>query len=81
MTHSLLAFTPLLDPLDIHESWWITLVTLALGISIAYKAIRLPDLSRFWRGVLIMTTQITLGMVALSAAVYIVVELIVHRLA
>lgn len=76
----MLAFVPLLDPLDLHESWWVTLVPLALGISIAYKAVRMADLARFWRDVALMTVQILLGMVAMAVGAYLLVEVIARAL-
>jgi len=70
----LLAYTPFIDPLDLHEWWWLTLGPLALGISIAYKAVRVPDFTRYWREVGVMTVQIILGMIGLSIFVYLLIE-------
>lgn len=72
-------YRPFLDPLDLHEAWWYTLIPLALGISMAYKAVRLEDLSRFWKQSLLMTVQTVLGMIGLAVIAFIVVELIVYR--
>lgn len=72
-------YRPFLDPMEIHEYWWLTLIPLALGISMAYKAIRLEDLSRFWGQALLMTAQVVAGMIGLAIAAYLVVELIVYR--
>ena len=74
----MLAYTPFLDPLDLHALWWLTMAPLALGISIVYKAIRVGDLRHYWRGVLVMTLQVLLGMVALAAGTFVVVELIAY---
>jgi hypothetical protein len=76
----MLAYTPFLDPLNLHDHWWFTLIPLALGISMAYKAVRLHDLRHFWKQSLVMTVQVILGMVGLAAVVFIVVELIVPRI-
>ncbi len=70
----LLAYTPFVDPLDLHDVWWLTLAPLALGISIAYKAVRVPTLEEFWKGVLVMTAQIIMGMIGLGVLVYLVIE-------
>ena len=76
----MIAYTPFLDPLDLHDWWWLTIAPLALGISIVYKAIRVHDLKDFWLGVLVMTLQVLLGMVALAAGTYVLVEMIVYRM-
>ncbi len=76
----MLAYTPFLDPLDLHDWWWLTIVPLALGISIVYKAIRVGDLRHYWRGVLVMTLQVLLGMVALAVGIFAIVELIAYGL-
>jgi hypothetical protein len=65
---ALLAYRPLLDPLDLHDAWFWLLLPLALLIAIAYKAVRVPDLSQFWRQTLLFTAQIVLGIVGLFAA-------------
>lgn len=40
-----LLFRPFLDPIELHGLWWVLLFPLALGISVVYKAVRLPDAS------------------------------------
>lgn len=71
----LLAWRPFLDPLDLHEYWWAFLVPLALGISVAYKAVRLRDLGApYWRAVAVMTAQIVLAMVMLGIATFLLLE-------
>ena len=70
---SLLAFTPLLYPIDAHRFWWLLLVPLAILISVVYKALRLPSLGRYPLGVAIMTMQVLGGMFLLGAAAYIFV--------
>lgn len=72
-------YRPFLDPLPLHDVWWLTLIPLALGISVAYKAIRVSDMSRYWRQVGLMTAQIIAGMIGLAAIVFIVVEIIATR--
>ncbi len=71
-----LAWIPFLEPMTwFHRWWYLLLIPLALGISIAYKAIRVQTLRGFWLQVLIMTSQIVLGVVALGLAVALFVEL------
>lgn len=68
------AWRPFIDPLDLHALWWVLLIPMALGVSVVYKAVRVRDLSRYWREVAIMTTQIVLAMILLGAAVYLFIE-------
>lgn len=73
-----LAYRPFIDPIDAwlpwaHDAWFVLLIPLALGISIAYRAVRAEDFSRYWLSVLKMTAQVILGMVALTLAGYIFV--------
>jgi hypothetical protein len=65
-----LAWRPFLDPMNLHAWWWAFLLPLSLGISIAYKAVRVADLRDYPRQVLVMTAQIILGMVLLGIAAY-----------
>lgn len=69
-----LAYTPFLDPIHLHESSYLLIIPLALGIAIAYKAMRLDELRDYPRQVLIMTVQIVAGMIALGLAAFLLVE-------
>jgi uncharacterized membrane-anchored protein len=75
-----LAWRPFLDPIDAHGVWYLFLVPLALGISIAYKAVRVGDMRSYWKDVAVMTTQIILAMIALAIASYVIILVIVPRL-
>lgn len=72
------AWRPFLEPIDLHEHWWWTLLALALGISIAYRAVRVDTFVGYWKRVLAMTIQIVGGMMLLAALVYVVVEVLVR---
>lgn len=78
---ALLAWRPFIDPLEVHAAWWLFLVPLALGISLAYKAVRLPTLEHYWRQVGLMTAQIVLAMVLLGAATFLFIEYLVPLIA
>ncbi|MFM9995952.1 MAG: hypothetical protein ACKVU4_09135 [Phycisphaerales bacterium] len=67
------SWRPFLDPLDLHAAWWLFLIPLAFGISVTYKAVRLPTLDRYWRGVAAMTAQIVGAMILLGIASYLFV--------
>jgi hypothetical protein len=77
----MLAWRPFLDPLQLHQYWWAFLVPLSLGISIAYKAVRLHDLRHYWREVAVMTAQIVLAMILLGIAMFIFLEFLLPALA
>lgn len=66
----LIAWRPFLEPMDLHGVWYLLLVPLALGMSMAYKAVRVGTLDRYWREVLTMTVQIVLSMIGLGLAAY-----------
>lgn len=71
-------YRPFIDPLNLHNWWWALIVPLALGVSVAYKAVRLPNLDRYWREVGVMTLQVLLGMAALAAALWLLIEVYVR---
>lgn len=77
-------YTPFIDPLPLHDGWWLTIVPMAFLISVAYKAVRVPETERYFaayaKQVALMTVQMVGGMVALATVVYMVVEVIVPRL-
>jgi len=72
-----LAYRPFLDPIDAH-SWWLFLsLPLVFGIAVAYKAIRLPTLTHYWRQVFKMTTQVMAAAILMCVALYVLVEVAV----
>jgi hypothetical protein len=71
-------YTPFVDPLDLHDYWWFTIMPLAFGISLAYKSVRLHDLSRVWPQTFLMTAQVVAGMIGLAVAAFLIVEVIVY---
>ncbi len=75
-----LAWRPFLDPLDLNAYWYFLLIPLALGISIAYKAVRVRNMDRYWANVLTMTAQVVGSIVGLGILAYIVLIVIVPRL-
>ena len=81
----LLAHRPFIDALTLHSVWFTMLIPLAFFISITWKAVRLPDVAgagnhpRFpWKGfafgVVSMTVQIVVSMIALGAVSYLMVQ-------
>jgi len=77
----LLAYLPLLEPLPgIERMWMILLLPLAFGISMIYKATRVPSLDRYWQSVGVMTVQIVLGMAGLAILLMLLVQVVVPML-
>lgn len=71
-----LAWRPFLDPIDAHGVWWALLFPLAFFISIAYKGVRIGDLSVYWKQVALMTVQIILGMIAIGVGSLLFIEFV-----
>ncbi len=71
----MMAWIPFLEPLNLFHQWWyLLLIPLAFGLSVAYKAIRVPNLRLYWRQVAVMTTQIVFGVAALGVLVALFVQ-------
>ncbi len=71
------AWRPMLDPLPIGEYWPFLLIPLALGISIAYKAVRVGSREAYLKSVVMMTTQIVLAMIAMGVAAYLFIWFVI----
>jgi hypothetical protein len=77
----LVGYVPLLDPMNVFHDWWyLLLIPLSFGISVIYKALKLPSLDRFWTAVAVMTVQIVLWMGALAVALVVLVQVVIPRL-
>ena len=77
----LVGYIPFLHPINPLQGFWYLLVLpLSFGISVIYKAMRMPSLEGFWRQVTIMTSQIILYMIALAIALVILLQVIIPRL-
>ncbi len=68
------SYRPFIDPIDLHGHWYLLLIPLAFGVSMAYKAVRVKTMDRYWRNVFAMTAQIVVGMLLLGLASYFLVE-------
>ncbi len=74
----ILAWTPFLEPMPSIGGWWpIFLIPLSIGISMIYKALRLPTLRNYTMSVGLMSIQIIVAMVALAIALFILVQFII----
>jgi hypothetical protein len=76
-----IAWRPFIDPINAHEWWFLLLIPLSLFIAIAYKAVRVPDMGRYWREVAVMTVQIIASMILLGIAAYIFLQIVVPVIA
>jgi hypothetical protein len=72
---------PFLDPVIIHDAWYLLIIPMAFFMSMAYKAVRCHDMRRYWRAVIAMTIQVVLGMIALGAGFWMLIEFILPRIA
>jgi len=63
-----LAYTPFIDPLDLHGAWFWLLLPLAVLIAIAYKAVRVPDMTSYVRQTVLFSAQIIFGIIGLYVA-------------
>ena len=73
-----MSYIPFLHPIDAVHDWsFLLLIPLSFGISVVYKALRLPTMRGFWRKVAIMTTQIVLSMIALAVGLTILIQLVI----
>jgi hypothetical protein len=70
-------YRPFIDPIDLHRFWFVLLVPMALLLSLAYKAVRVPDIKDLPRQVAVMTVQVVAGMIALGFASYLFVQYVV----
>ncbi len=55
-------------------------VPLAIGLAMAWKAVRLPTLEHYWRSVTTMVVQIILGVIGIAVGLYVLVLLVLPRL-
>lgn len=76
----ILAWRPFLDPIDANAAWFLLLLPLALGIAVAYKAVRAPDMTTYWRQTALFALQIIGGIVGLYAAALVFLEVILPRI-
>lgn len=61
----LLAYTPFIDPIDVHDIWFLLLFPLAVLIAMAYKAVRTPDMGDYWKQTAKFAAQIIGGIIGL----------------
>ena len=72
---TLAAWRPLLEPMPVDRHWPWLLLPLAVLIAIAYKAVKVEDLADIRRQVIVLSTQIVVGMILAAAALWVLVAL------
>ena len=71
---SLLAWTPFLQPAPgVQHWWWLLVIPMALGVAMAYKAIRVRNLGDWPKAVVTMAAQIVAAMIAIAVGLYLLV--------
>ncbi len=76
-----LAYTPFIDPIDLHDWWFLLLIPMAFFVACAYKAVRVPSMRKFWPQVISFTIQIVGGIALLGLAAYLVLGYAIPSLA
>lgn len=75
------AWRPFLDPIPLPGgTWWLTLIPLAILISMAYKAVRVRNMDRYFANVLVMSAQIVAAMFFFAVGIHVLVIWIVPAL-
>ena len=76
-----LGWIPFLEPMNaVQAVWYLLLIPMAFGISIVYRAMREETYLTYWRSVVVMSSQIILGIVAIAIFLGLFVQLIIPLL-
>jgi len=76
-----LAYTPFIDALSIHEQWYLLIIPMVVFVAIGYKAVRVSDMSGYWKNVFVFVVQVLGVMAVLAVAFTIVITMLVPMLA
>ncbi|MEQ9094709.1 MAG: hypothetical protein RIE32_00435 [Phycisphaerales bacterium] len=76
-----LGWRPFIDPIDAHAWWFLLLIPIALLVSLSWKSVRIDDIKRLPRPVLVMTAQVILAMLGLGLAAFIGLVVVLPLLA
>ena len=75
---SLLGWIPFLQPAGaLGNLWWLLMIPLILGISIAYRATHDASIEQFWQRVFLFVMKSTLAMGSLALVMYLFVYWII----
>jgi hypothetical protein len=70
----ILAFRPFLEPLNLHEYWLWLMPPLVVAVTLAYKAMKVEDLSKLMGETIRLSVYILVLMVGSAAALWAIVE-------
>jgi len=73
--------TAFIDAVPVHDTWYLLIVPMIIFIAIGFKAIRCGDMTLYWRQVLVFIIQVLGGMVLLTIAFMIAINVLVPLLA
>jgi|TARA_B100001964_G_scaffold24371_1_gene24353 hypothetical protein len=77
----MLGWIPLIEPMfGLVGLWYWLVIPLVIGISMVYKAIRIPEDGPWGREVIIMTAQVLVGLVALAVLLGVMVKYVIPSL-
>ncbi len=76
-----LAWRPFVDPMDAHAWWFLLLLPIAFLVSLAWKAVRVDDVMKLARPVVVMTAQVILAMLGLGLAAFVGLVVVLPMLA
>lgn len=72
------AWRPFVDPINMHGSYMLLLIPLAIGIAVTFKAVRVKEMKGYARQVVMLSVQTVLGMAALALVFYLLIEVFVR---
>jgi hypothetical protein len=75
------AWIPFLEPMPAaHRWWWLLIVPIAVGVSLAWKATRLEEPERWQRPVAIMSGQIVLAVAGIAIGLFVLIQIVLPLL-
>lgn len=78
---AMLAWAPLLQPAPgVQNWWWLLVIPMAFGVSMAYKAIRVQHTSEWPKAVVRMALQVIAAVIAIAIGTYVLVILLLPML-
>ncbi|MEM0984045.1 MAG: hypothetical protein AAGI17_08865 [Planctomycetota bacterium] len=83
---SVLAWRPFLDPLAVHDQWYLLIVPLVVLLSFGYKAVRVPNkggsfsMGLYLRQAGLMAVQVGLTITLLYAGAIVIVGHLLERI-
>ncbi len=81
MIAPVLAYTPFVDALAVHNEWYLLIIPIAFFIAIGYKAVRCYDMKNYPREVFIFTMQILIGLGILAVIATALITVLIPMIA